>query len=135
MLVNRALLCSDWLIPNINLSNEPILTRMISTKTGTRVEDFRHSIRSRDRRCIISGEEAVNADIGRWEGFEAAHIFPLAWEGHWKESNFDQWITIPPKKGGSINSIQNGILLREDIHSMFDSYDLSINPDVCIPYI
>jgi hypothetical protein len=29
----------------------------------------------------------------------------------------------------SINSIQNGILLRADIHSRFDSYQFGVNPD------
>jgi hypothetical protein len=60
-------------------------------------------------------------------GFEAAHIFPLAYEGH----------RIQPEntRGGTINSVQNGLLLRSDIHQLFDSYDLSINPDVCLPRI
>jgi hypothetical protein len=29
-----------------------------------------------------------------------------------------------------INSIQNGLLLRSDLHDQFDSYFLAINPDV-----
>ena len=36
--------------------------------------------------------------------------------------------------GGSINSVQNGLLLRSDIHQLFDMYRISINPDVCILY-
>jgi hypothetical protein len=32
----------------------------------------------------------------------------------------------------SINSVQNGLLLRSDIHSRFDHYDFAINPDVCV---
>ena len=28
--------------------------------------------------------------------------------------------------------MQNGLLLRNDIHDLFDSYDVSINPDVCL---
>jgi hypothetical protein len=68
-----------------------------------------------------------------WTGFEAAHIFPLAYEGHWTEHGYDRWITIPPKKGGTINSVQNGLLLESAIHQLFDSYSLSINPDVRIP--
>jgi hypothetical protein len=89
----------------------------------------------RDRRCVISGTEAVGADVGFWTGFGAAHVFPLAYEGHWIAHNYSRWITIPPEKGESIHSVQNGMLLRSDVHQLFDSYALSINPDVCIPYI
>lgn len=90
---------------------------------------FCDAIRLRDHRCIISGREAVN---GFWTSFEAAHIFPLAHEGHWIQQDFGRWITKPPINGGSINSVQNGLLLRRDIHGLFDSYDVSINPDVRI---
>jgi hypothetical protein len=105
----------------------------VSLQTGTRVRAFRHAVRWRDRRCLISGEEAIDPDNNEWTGLEAAHIFPLAREGHWKDHNYERWITIRPDKdiGGTINSVQNGLLLRSDIHQLFDSYGVSINPDVC----
>ena len=86
----------------------------------------------RDHRCVISGEKAIGAPYDDWTGFEAAHIFPLAYEGHWTEHNYNRWITIQPESGGTINSVQNGMLLRSDIHQLFDSYNFSINPDVWI---
>jgi hypothetical protein len=72
-----------------------------------------------------------------WYGLQAAHIFPLAYEDHWNQSNYPSLITIPPASeiAGSINSVQNGLLLRNDIHSLFNIYGFSINPDVCLPYI
>jgi hypothetical protein len=100
--------------------------------TGTRIAPFRDAIRERDRRCVITGEAALGADYDDWAGFEAAHIFPLAYEQHWSESDYSRWITIPATRGGSINSVQNGLLLRGDIHTLFDSYHFSINPDVRI---
>ena len=63
-------------------------------------------------------------------GFEAAHIFPLAYEGHWIDYNFGRWITQVPEVGGSINSVQNGLLLSNEVHHLFETYCLSINPDV-----
>jgi hypothetical protein len=93
---------------------------------------FRDAVRERDRRCIITGEAALRADYGIWRGFEAAHIFPLAYEQHWKDYNYSRWITIPDADGGNTNSIQNGMLLRGDVHALFDGYDISINPDVCL---
>jgi len=78
--------------------------------------------------------EAVGADIDDWAGFEAAHIFPLAYERYWLNHNYDRWISLSQEKGEKINSVQNGLLLRSDIHQLFDYYDFSINPDVCIPF-
>ena len=95
--------------------------------------DFSHSatkIRRRDGRCVITGKIALGAYRNHWKGFEAAHIFPLAYEGHWVQHNFARWITIPAANGETINSKQNGLLLRADIHGLFDNYDISINPDV-----
>lgn len=70
-------------------------------------------------------------EIGEWLRFQAAHIFPLAYESQWKDGNYDRWITIDPPQGGKINSVQNGILLRSDVHLEWDTYRVSINPDVC----
>jgi hypothetical protein len=76
----------------------------------------------------------MNAHLDNWTGFEAAHIFPLAYESHWTQYDFNRWITIPSPKGGPINSVQNGLLLKSDIHQLFDSYQVSINPDVSFPF-
>ncbi|KAI9858594.1 MAG: hypothetical protein M1813_007399 [Trichoglossum hirsutum] len=114
---------------SITISNEPWLVRTISAASGTRIASFRDAVRERDRRCVITTEEAFDADYGIWRGFEAAHIFPLAYEQHWKDYNYSRWITIPAADGGNINSIQNGMLLRDDIHTLFDGYDISINPN------
>lgn len=74
------------------------------------------------------------ADFDLWAGFEATHIFPLAFEEIWNDRNFGRWIKSPSNeekiKGGKINSNQNGLLLRTDIHQLFDMYFISINPDV-----
>ncbi|KAI9761129.1 MAG: hypothetical protein M1840_002026 [Geoglossum simile] len=105
------------------------LVRTISASSGTRLGSFRDAIRQRDRRCVITGQAVVNADIGIWTGFEAAYVFPLAYEQHWINNNFSRWITILAAKGGAINSIQNGMLLENTIHALFDSYHISINPD------
>lgn len=113
------------------VNNEPWLIRTISRATGTRVAAFTEAVRSRDRRCVISGGIVPTFDgVDFWNGFEAAHIFPLAYEGHWIDHDYGRWITIEPAKGGRINSVQNGLLLASDIHQLFDAYDISINPDV-----
>lgn len=112
------------------INNEPWLVRTISQATGTRVQSFCHNVRERDRRCVVSGIRVPGAHVDDWTGFEAAHIFPLAYEDHWRNNGYDRWITVPLTSGGSINSVQNGLLLDSAIHQLFDSYSFSINPDV-----
>ena len=92
-------------------------------------------LRERDWGCVITGHEAPRSDLGIWRGLEAAHIFPLAYEENWTQHNFSRWINIPPVTAttASTNSVQNKILLRADIHLLFDRYDISINPDVWAP--
>ena len=108
------------------------MTRTISVQGGTRTQAFTDAIRLRDRRCVITGQEYLDDD--NWPGFEAAHIFPLAYEQNWASHNYGRWISILPDRGGSINSVQNGLLLRSDIHQRFDMYWFSINPDVSVLY-
>lgn len=101
--------------------------------SGTRVATFREAVRKRDRRCVITGRLAFDADYGMWICFEAVHIFPLAYENQWIKNGYGRWITLP-SAGESINSVQNGMLLDNTIHTLFDNYIISIaiNPDVCM---
>ena len=105
---------------------------MISQQTGTRTQPFCDAVRSRDGHCVITGQRPPDAARNRWGGLQAAHIFPLAYKDQWNQSNFPSLITIPPasEAAGKINSVQNGLLLRKDIHNLFDNYEFSINPDV-----
>ena len=81
---------------------------------------------------MISERKALGAEFGAWDGFQAAHIFPLAYEGYWKQHGFSRWISLPPATGDSINSVQNGLLLTNTVHALFDTYYFSIDVDVCI---
>jgi hypothetical protein len=72
----------DKQVEPFSLNDEPVVIRAPSHQSGTRVQAFTEAVRQRDRRCVVSGERAVNAWRGLWTGFEAAHIFPLAHEGH-----------------------------------------------------
>ena len=115
------------------LINESPLVRTISVATGTRTKAFTDTVRSRDNQCIISGRPVRTRNgVSFYVSFEAAHVFPLAYEGDWISQNLGRWITEIPSRGGTINSVQNGLLLSNEIHALFDTYHLSINPDVCI---
>ena len=101
--------------------------------SGSRVKFFSNAVRSRDDHCIISGSEVERVnDISYYDGFNAVHVFPLAYESQWRSQKLDRWITAEPERGGAINSVQNGLLLSLGISQLFETYSLSINPDVCI---
>ncbi len=121
------------LINILKVNNEMVYQRGASITTGPRVEAFKDAVRARDGGCVVSKERNFRAAAGMWGGFEAAHIFPLAYEQQWKEEDYNRWITIDPPQGGKINSVQNGLCLREDLHTMFGHYYFSINPDVSLP--
>lgn len=118
----------------LTINNEPWLVRTISVATGSRLGSFRDSVRERDGRCVVTGHDQL-ARMGDWTSYDAAHIFPLAYQAHWSDHNFSRWITIAPESGSAINSVQNGLLLRSHIHALFDNYHLSINPDVCFFFV
>ena len=120
-------------IGSVSVTDEVPLIWAVSLPSGTRVESFRDAVFQRDKRCIITGNQAMYADVGKWLGFEATHIFPLAFERQWNDCNLSRLITAPPanESHGSINSVQNGIMLTSTMHQFFASYDVSINPDVC----
>jgi len=109
--------------------------RLPSHKNVSGREDaFRNGIRARDGKCAISGVVNGNAFRDCWASFEAAHIFPLEKESLWIQYNFGRYITDMDDNTGvsKINSLQNGFILGSDIHSLFDQYLLSVNPDVSI---
>ncbi|KAG0134044.1 hypothetical protein HOY82DRAFT_537791 [Tuber indicum] len=116
---------------SIVITDETPLHRTKSLKTGTRVGSFREAVRERDRRCVITWKWVLLPQEDRWIGFEACHIFPLAHQAYWEDKKLDAWITIPPdnESHGRINSVQNVILLKNEVHAFFDAYELSINPD------
>jgi hypothetical protein len=81
----------------------------------------------------MTGDECIFGDD--YTGLEAAHIFPLAYEQYWETFDYGRWISTPNGeeiKGGKINSVQNGLLLNSSIHQLFDTYKVSINPDVSV---
>jgi hypothetical protein len=117
------------------LSDEFWFARLLSHSVSGQEDIFRNAVCARDRKCVISGEVNEGALWNVWAGFQAAHIFPLQKESLWVQHNYGRWITNMDNTSSvsRINSIQNGLLLRGDLHDQFDQYLFSINPDVSIP--
>lgn len=70
-----------YMLPSgsVTVTDEVPLVRTASLQSGICVAGFRDAVRERDRRCVITGE---SVPYNFWTGFEAAHVFPLAYEGH-----------------------------------------------------
>jgi len=104
----------------IKLSTEPIVTDSMSWSSASRDTSFKATIRERDGRCVVTGVPNLRPDID-WYSWQAAHIFPKHCEKIWNDKNFDQYITDMDGFRGSskINSVQNGLLLRSHIHTVF----------------
>jgi hypothetical protein len=108
---------------------------MSSLSESGRVRSFPRAVRERDGRCVITGGTPTQGQLlrNRWPGYQAAHIFPLALEATFADYNFGP-LVILNESDGRVNSPQNGLLLRNDIYSLFDQYEISINPNACIQF-
>ncbi|PUU82986.1 hypothetical protein B9Z19DRAFT_929941, partial [Tuber borchii] len=115
----------------ITWNPEPFILDIQVESTGVeRTEEFRKGVRARDKMCVISKDPV---EFGCFRGFEACHIYPLSHHRLWINSGHSSWLSpspIGPDHG--INSVKNGILLRRDIHTRFDAFDLTIDPDACL---
>jgi HNH endonuclease len=118
----------------ITVSDEPWFARLISYAITGRDNAFRDGVRARDGRCVISGQFNAMAQYDRWDGFQSAHVFPLHLENLWVQFDYGRWITNMDGETGTtkINFIQNGLLMKSDMHTCFDQYLIGINPDVSI---
>jgi len=87
--------------------------------TKTRID-----VRMRDKCCLVTGQAAVKrARGGNFTGLEVAHIFPLMGVGDtaWT-SDMSPAALQEVRTRQLADSPHNAILLRADIHSLFDDY-------------
>ncbi|KIM80031.1 hypothetical protein PILCRDRAFT_822864 [Piloderma croceum F 1598] len=133
------LLCPDG--SRISVGLTPLLTRLRHpTISNTPTDYYQTRVRHRDPCCLISRYMVVRGDYSR---FKAAHIYPRAHDIEWVRKGYPRRITDPApltELGGStkIDSVQNVILLRGDLHDAWDNYKFAVNPDhgyVVIPFV
>ena len=116
------------------MSIEAWFPRLTSRAVSGREDAFCERVRARDCKCVISGEVNTGVQWGVWAGYEAVHVFPLEQESLWAQYDYGRWITNMDGVIGSskINSPQNGLVMSGNLHTRFDQYLFSINPDVSI---
>lgn len=116
------------------MTDELWFARLTSHSVSGREDRFRNGVRARDGKCVISGQVNRGAQWDDWAGFEAAHVFPLEKESLWIQFNYGRWLTNMDDAVGvsGIHSIQNGLLMAGSLHTRFDQYLFSINPDISV---
>jgi len=103
-----------------------------STSSGNppRNTKTRLDVRMRDKCCLITGQAAVKrARGGNFTGLEVAHLFPLMGVGDITWTNdmaADAQAEVRTRERA--DTPQNAILLRADIHTLFDDYQWSLWP-------
>ncbi|QSS56572.1 hypothetical protein I7I53_04824 [Histoplasma capsulatum var. duboisii H88] len=115
----------------LQVTDEPWFARITSHSVSGREDQFRYGVCARDGKCVISGQVNPWAQWNNWAGFEAVHVFPVGKESLWNEFNYGRWITNMDDAVGvsRIHSVQNGLLMTRSLHTLFDQYLFSINPD------
>ncbi|KAK9323923.1 HNH endonuclease-domain-containing protein [Lipomyces orientalis] len=112
------------------VTDERCIARPFSRTVSKRDSRFRQQVRSRDRKCVITGIINPAAYRNDWTSFVAAHIFPLSHEQLFMRLNYPQYVTYRSgETDTAINSCQNGLLMRSHIHKQFDSFSFAIDPD------
>lgn len=113
----------------------------------TQSRQTRDAVRLRDGWCRVTGTRATQRNRGtNYTGLEVAHIYPIGWVTHVSfldfllyicaQSNLSQVDRVFPRNSRVLalirtkelaDSMYNAILLRGDIHAMFDKYQFGIN--------
>lgn len=90
--------------------------RSSAGRNSTNQNKFRENLKARDKVCVISGNEIV----------EACHIIPHRFasdnSGSWAQ-NYNRFCF---NQDQGISDVRNGILLSKSLHTRFDNYSFTI---------
>ncbi|KAA8896227.1 hypothetical protein FN846DRAFT_764514, partial [Sphaerosporella brunnea] len=106
-----------------------------------RTPAFRAAVEARHPECLLSGARNHPDDLERQEGeltgpgLEAAHIVPMGRPDLWTDAmaatvrySRNRWKMAQTGKFIDNNCVENGVMLRADLHRMFDRFFWSIHP-------
>lgn len=99
------------------------------SNTPARGSYYRTRGRARDGKCVIT-----NLQTQTYSRLKVAHIFPRAHDVEWIRKGFPSKITDTADEadmGGrtKIDSVQNVITLRSDLHDAWDNYEFGVDPN------
>jgi hypothetical protein len=85
------------------------------------ISSFRFKLAMRDRRCVVTGKSN--------SGLHGAHIIPYEWIYHRNERLPTKIQSTLFRLDGTIDNIQNGMLLKRSLHKSFQMQQWSVVPD------
>ncbi|KAF8121088.1 hypothetical protein EV363DRAFT_1458357 [Boletus edulis] len=99
------------------------------SNTPLRAHHYRTRGRARDGKCLITGLQTQT-----YSRFKVAHIFPRAHDVEWVRKGYPSKITDAADEacvGGptKIDSVQNLVTLRGDLHDAWDNYEFGVDPN------
>ncbi|PUU82977.1 hypothetical protein B9Z19DRAFT_1061410 [Tuber borchii] len=100
----------------------------LSSESGATIQRDDHPLKKGKYFINTAGSLRVNNEPWLFRTMSVGDQAPAKEFIHAVRERDYGWITIPGARG-SISSVQNGMLLREDISTLFECYYLSINPD------
>jgi len=111
------------LVPSVPRPRNPTLS---NTPAGG--SQYHARGRERDKQCLVTGLRTHT-----YSRLKVAHIFPRAHDTEWIRKGYPSKITDMADEadvGGSIkiDSVQNVITLRSDLHDAWDNYEFGVDP-------
>lgn len=115
----------------MRVSDAPFYPRTLSHARSSVARDhaFVDQVRHRDQRCVISGTlvPPVMVEAEYWVAFDVTDIVPLALDHIFPTLGISQLVSNDQQP--ATNTPQNGLLFSANIHQLWDSYDLAVNPN------
>ncbi|KAL4877863.1 hypothetical protein BJY04DRAFT_221635 [Aspergillus karnatakaensis] len=120
----------------VKVTSEQVVRRARTPQQSTRSQranqrSFAQRVWNRDGRCVLTGLRGPVRNPRRL--LAAAHIFPVGQLGTWTRNGYQAWITdntnpnlIAPR---GLFSAQNGLMLEQNAHTVFDDFTLGFNPN------
>ncbi|KAH9051295.1 hypothetical protein EDB83DRAFT_1301064 [Lactarius deliciosus] len=99
------------------------------SNTPAPVSSYHARGRARDGKCLITGLQTQT-----YSRLKVVHIFPRAHDAEWLRKGYPSKITDTADEvvmGGltKIDSVQNVITMRSDLHEAWDNYELGVDPN------
>ncbi|KAH8984125.1 hypothetical protein EDB92DRAFT_1502550 [Lactarius akahatsu] len=107
----------------------PRLRYPTHSNTPAPVSSYHARGRARDGKCLITGLQTQT-----YSRLKVAHIFPRAHNAEWIRKGYPSKITDTADEvvmGGptKIDSVQNVITMRSDLHGAWDNYEIGVDPN------
>ncbi|KAI5985199.1 hypothetical protein EDD15DRAFT_2476890 [Pisolithus albus] len=99
------------------------------SNTPVRESHYRIRCRARDGKCLVTGLQTQT-----YSRLKVAHIFPRDHDVEWVRRGYPSKVADTADEvymggGSKIDSVQNLITLRSDLHDAWDNYEFGVNPN------